>query len=582
MHIPSFTLLLIAGSGLALVGCSRSFDEQRTDALRDAQCGRIPDAVAEINDLYSSHGDNEPAKPGGSPKSGQSVDDQDALLWHMERGALAQLADARLLSDQHLDEAARLVDERRTKSVAREIGTALLNDTTREYAGRPYEHAMVDYLRGLNRLLAAERTSGLVADTTVTLPTERSATPPATLPTDAAPTSGGDAGQLYDQALSVARHMVIEQLQHTAEDGADSRYSDDPFARLMAAVTVLAMPPATRTSDDWQFADVMMKKASSAYAKLARNLANDRALHYETPTRPALLETLLVRVCRTYDADAFDQRATEFGFSERDSRFTTLAQPAGTGSILVLNHAGFVMHPEELAVRIVAAATPGSPPSPGSADYRVGALVFWATGPGAESLKCFAALSVPPDVVHNLLAPGGAAYMGFALPSCADDRLIPPTAIATIARLDTSGPIVTQSLETVHDIDAIARADLRDRQPGIITKTLIRAAAKQIAAGAISHEVAKQNELLGLLTNLFTSSLATVSESADLRAWTMLPDHIEATLIDLPPGSYSVTIAAGYGATSIARAEVRPGMITVLPVRTFPPTLRVAPAINRN
>jgi hypothetical protein len=131
----------------------------------------------------------------------------------------------------------------------------------------------------------------------------------------------------------------------------------------------------------------------------------------------------------------------------------------------------------------------------------------------------------------------------------------------------------------VSDLDAYARATLKDEQPRLLAKTIIRAVTKQIIAGEAAVQAKKavgggaEGALLGAVVNLVGSSTATLSEVADTRAWTTLPDHIEAALIDLPAGSYSIEIESGYGVVPMGSIRVGPGQIVVLPTRTFPDLL---------
>lgn len=569
---PVPTLCLLA-AGLLATGCGRSFDEQRVDALQAMQKADFAKAAGEINELYGSHDAGEPAEAGGSNKGSPALDEKQALLWHMERGMIGHVAGNWTVSDRHLDEAARLVDDRRTKSLAREVGTAVLNDTLREYAGEAYEHIQVDYTRVLNRLVCAERDSGVLRLTATTLPVDRPAQSPPPMPADAGPARSKPT-DLYGQAVGIARRMTINQIRETADAANGNRYDDDPFARIMAAITTLALPPGERAESDQQFADVMIKKAHASYGQMRKNLAGDKHLRYEVPERLRLLDTLLVRVCSAYDPDGFANRSKEFGFAADDARLKTLSAPKGMGAVLVLNHVGFITRPEVLAFRLWAG---GTRPSNSSA-ISIGGLGFIVTGPGQEQVAMLPFIPLPPDLVRNVLAPGGAAYMGFEIPSHVADQTTPPPARVVVRNTGAATGEITATMEVVSDLDAYARATLKDRQPGLIFKTITRAAAKQVAASVATRAVVNNNDpnkntgnaLLGLAVGLATSTAATLSESADVRGWTTLPDHIEAALIDVPPGTWAVTVDPGHEAATVATATVRAGCITVIPVRTFP------------
>jgi hypothetical protein len=303
-----------------------------------------------------------------------------------------------------------------------------------------------------------------------------------------------------------------------------------------------------------------------------------------------LVETFFIRHSRAYDQASFDERLTQYGLKADDPRLTTAALPKGHGMVLVLNHVGFITHPEVLDIRAVAAQFRGTiQPTPAEAArgysahrFNMGGVVFWAKGPGADVVNFWAPIPVPGDLVSKAIAPGGAAFMGFALPVHATDKPIPLPAKVR-AKPAAGGMDIVAGMEVLSDLDAFARATLKDEQPGVLAKTMIRAVAKQIAAAQTAREVEQAvkrkskddgtAEALGLLTNLFASTAATLSEVADTRAWTTLPNHIEGTLLDLPPGNYTLTLDTAYGPVECGGITVQADRLVVVPVRTFPQPL---------
>jgi hypothetical protein len=258
------------------------------------------------------------------------------------------------------------------------------------------------------------------------------------------------------------------------------------------------------------------------------------------------------------------------------------------GSVLVLNHVGFITHPEVLDIRLVAVAQVGdgyAVPTPAERSrgitvtpFRIGAVAFWAKGPGSEVVGHWLQIvPLPDDVVRTLLAPGGAAFMGFALPVHRTDQPIPAPAVVRIQSA-AGGPALAQGMEVVSDLDAYARATLKDEQTRLLTKTIIRAVSKQFVGGILASGAKRQGgDLLGFAVNALASTAATFSEVADTRAWTTLPDHVEATLIDLPPGGYSLTLETRYGTAHLGAVRIVPGRLVVVPVRTFPETVVPSP-----
>lgn len=89
--------------------------------------------------------------------------------------------------------------------------------------------------------------------------------------------------------------------------------------------------------------------------------------------------------------------------------------------------------------------------------------------------------------------------------------------------------------ERVQDLAAVARQSLQDRQGRRLAKMIARAVAKQLAARQAEKE-------LGPLAGLTAQIGALLTEQADLRAWTSLPDDIRMAVVALPPGAQTVTL----------------------------------------
>ncbi len=89
-------------------------------------------------------------------------------------------------------------------------------------------------------------------------------------------------------------------------------------------------------------------------------------------------------------------------------------------------------------------------------------------------------------------------------------------------------------LETVEDIDALARYSLEQAMPGI----MVRATARAVIKYNTQHTAQENSSLAGLLmtvTNL-------VTERADTRSWTTLPQEIQLQRLSLPVGEHLVQI----------------------------------------
>ena len=115
--------------------------------------------------------------------------------------------------------------------------------------------------------------------------------------------------------------------------------------------------------------------------------------------------------------------------------------------------------------------------------------------------------------------------MGFSIPVHAADRPIP--ASPSVVTLDAEGNATEHTkLKVVADVDAYARATLKDEQPGLLVKTVLRAVGKQVAVNIAAREAKKQAEAHGgqlaglgasVLVGFGGSSAMTLTEVADTR-----------------------------------------------------------------
>ena len=517
--------------GVALAGCgeSRLANEIREQTTKND----LTAARKSASELYSDNGD--------------------ALLAGMEQGMLANLQGDTADSNRQLDAIAPLVDDLRSAQVVDAMLTAVYNDSASKYIGKPYEHTQIDYYRTLNHLIVGERAENRWQPTGMVIPS-KNAVP--------APEMGLEvAFKAYQTAIIMARRMTINQLKETSDAAGDKRYDDDPFARVLTAIAVMCIDPTQQTESDRQLAAAMLTRALSAYKTQHDALAaGGNLFRYEVAEQPTLATTLYLRHLRTYDPDLFTTEIAKRGFAANDPRFTP---PSGTGAVLVLNHVGLIAQPQPLQIGIAAIGFS----SPDSTTFNWGGITFFAKGPGSEIARNWILLPIPGDVVQQCLAPGGATVIGFEIPVHAPDNTNASSASVTVGD-------VTRSGEVVCDLDAYARSRLKDDQPHVLLKTLLRVAVKQasvaIGSRAVREQHSQNSELLAFAINLAGSALATATESADLRAWLTLPNHVEGTLIDVPAGSYPVTMWSSEGTQNLGTVQVTPGRITLVPIRTFP------------
>lgn len=112
-------------------------------------------------------------------------------------------------------------------------------------------------------------------------------------------------------------------------------------------------------------------------------------------------------------------------------------------------------------------------------------------------------------------------------------------------------------VETLTNIDAMARRQLKDQMPGILLRTVIRAVVKSVA----QDQAYKSSLGLGVVTNVAT----VVTEQADDRSWRTLPEKISIARAILPKGRQTIEFSNGSGTS---RQEIEIGdRFTIIPIR---------------
>ncbi len=142
-------------------------------------------------------------------------------------------------------------------------------------------------------------------------------------------------------------------------------------------------------------------------------------------------------------------------------------------------------------------------------------------------------------ILNNGLAPirTESAIMTFSSEVQSNVRVAFPvyaneSAPAKKARLKISGKLI--DLETVENIDSLARQALDDDMPLVMTRAVARAVVKYQSQKSANE----QHALAGFL--LTVTNLAT--ERADTRSWTTLPQEIQIARVLLPAGQHDVSI----------------------------------------
>ena len=119
----------------------------------------------------------------------------------------------------------------------------------------------------------------------------------------------------------------------------------------------------------------------------------------------------------------------------------------------------------------------------------------------------------------------------------------------------------------VEDVESIAIETFNAQRPMILLRTLVRAVGKYL----LTRQAKKQNEALGLLTNL----AGVLTEQADTRSWQTLPNQIFMVRMPLPAGTHTLTYSFLGENGQVRRSvpgpdiEIYPNQITFLNHRTY-------------
>jgi hypothetical protein len=113
-------------------------------------------------------------------------------------------------------------------------------------------------------------------------------------------------------------------------------------------------------------------------------------------------------------------------------------------------------------------------------------------------------------------------------------------------------------VETLVNVDAMARRQLKDQLPGIIGRTMVRAVAKS----ALQYQAQKSGNAA---VSLITSLGSVVTEQADERAWRTLPERLSVARAILPLGELPIEFQTG---TGVYKGNITiDKKLTVIPIR---------------
>ena len=141
------------------------------------------------------------------------------------------------------------------------------------------------------------------------------------------------------------------------------------------------------------------------------------------------------------------------------------------------------------------------------------------------------------------------------------------------ARLQVAGN--DTALETVENIDALARHALKEDMPAITARAIARAVIKHQA----NEKAREKSDFAGFLTKITNL----VTERADTRSWSTLPQEIQLARVYLPAGEHPLAIniknSAGYTVDSIQRkVAIKPRQTNLVSAHWVAPVVQLQTA----
>lgn len=111
--------------------------------------------------------------------------------------------------------------------------------------------------------------------------------------------------------------------------------------------------------------------------------------------------------------------------------------------------------------------------------------------------------------------------------------------------------------ENVQDLNAVAYSSLDDKRLRLIAKQTARLLVK-----ARANRLAEEH--FGPLGGLAANIVNAVTETADTRSWTMLPEGFYVTRVQLNPGTYSIKILNNSRVSEARSVKIEAGKLMLL------------------
>lgn len=174
-------------------------------------------------------------------------------------------------------------------------------------------------------------------------------------------------------------------------------------------------------------------------------------------------------------------------------------------------------------------------------------------------------LAVAADVEPLRLAALGPLTDSLALPAL--DSMAAPASAAEPPVL--ARPAMTGS------VSGAVTEEFDQKLGGILIKAVARAALKYEVARGLEKELGEEDETLGDIAFYAANAAGALFERADTRSWHLLPDRLQVVRLRLPPGTHPLTLDVDLGdgtrrSVDLGTVRVVDGRVLVLSARVWP------------
>ena len=479
----------------------------------------------------------------------------DDLLRMLQRAVLLRFDGQYEESNRLLQEAALEIDDRYTKSVSRAALSMLTNDRALAYNPPAFERMMVHYYGALNYL------------------------------------------SLDDPEEAAVEARLLSALLMADLD----KQLDDRDIRIRRSLHYVA-GAVFEAAGEWNAAAVAYRNAWDGWntnpgapepGVAPVDSAPDPGMEVDSSLVREVLEDFVPSRGMTVDSSlARGLKALTPAFIARDR-----APAPDSGEVILVLETGFVAHRIERAVAVPIFSDDASNLNDGAdaSRYNAGLCVAARTlgaqasidandcaQPTGESL--FIVTVAWPEMRRSSEPIRGARISARSAgsadgPDSQDPELTGRPGASTgddvLPEFSTESTRTVPTILTI-DMSTAAMSAYDDRIAGIVAKSIARATGKYLVVQAIKKEVKEEDETAGLLVGLLGNAAAVASERADTRSWHLLPGTIRVARMSLPTGVHSIELHLdALQQTAPLRLDlgdvtVRPGSITILPIRSWP------------